>query len=48
MEWSLTFVAIALIAVAAFSRRLSGSLLTPAMLFVAIPLQAQGVTLQEG
>ena len=38
MEWSLTFVAIALIAVAAFSRRLSGSLLTPAMLFVAIGL----------
>ena len=38
MEWSLTFVALALIAVAAFSRRLSGSLLTPAMLFVAIGL----------
>ena len=38
MEWSLTFVAIALIAVAAVSKRLSGSLLTPAMLFVAIGL----------
>ena len=38
MEWSLTFVALALIAVAAVSKRLSGSPLTPAMLFVAIGL----------
>ena len=38
MEWSLTFVALALVAVAAVSKRLSGSPLTPAMLFVAIGL----------
>ncbi len=38
MEWSLTFVALALIAVAAFSKRLSGSPLTPAIMFVAIGL----------
>ena len=36
MEWSLTIVALALIAVATVSKRLSGSPITPAILFVAI------------
>jgi len=36
MDWSLTIVALALIAVAAVSRRLSGSPITPAMVFVSI------------
>ena len=36
MEWSLTIVALALIAVAAVSKPLSGSPITPAMLFVSI------------
>ena len=36
MEWSLTIVALALIAVAAVSRRLSGTPITPAILFVSI------------
>ena len=36
MDWSLTIVALALIAVAAVSKRLSGSPITPAMLFVCI------------
>ena len=34
MDWSLTTVALALIAVAAVSKRLSGSPMTPAMVFV--------------
>ena len=38
MEWSLTIVALALIAVAAVSKRLSGSPITPAILFVSIGL----------
>ena len=38
MEWSLTIVALALIAVAAFSRPLSGSPITPAIVFVSIGL----------
>ncbi len=38
MEWSLTVVALALIAVAAVSKRLSGSPITPAILFVSIGL----------
>ena len=38
MDWSLTTVALALIAVAAVSKRLSGSPITPAMVFVAIGL----------
>jgi NhaP-type Na+/H+ or K+/H+ antiporter len=38
MEWSLTIVALALIAVAAVSGRVSGTLITPAILFVSIGL----------
>jgi NhaP-type Na+/H+ or K+/H+ antiporter len=38
MEWSLTIVALTLIAVAAVSRRLSGSPITPAILFVSVGL----------
>ena len=38
MEWSLTILALALIAVAAVSKRLSGSPITPAMVFVSIGL----------
>jgi sodium/hydrogen antiporter len=38
MDWSLTLVALALIAVAAVSKRLSGSPITPAILFVSIGL----------
>ena len=38
MEWSLTIVALALIAVAAVSKRLSGTPITPAILFVSIGL----------
>ena len=40
MEWALAIVALALLAVAAVSRRLSGTAVTPAMLFVAIGLLA--------
>jgi sodium/hydrogen antiporter len=36
MEWSLAIVALALLGVAAVSRRLSGTPVTPAMLFVAV------------
>ena len=36
MEWSLAFVALALLGVAAISRRLSGTVVTPAMLFVLL------------
>ena len=35
MEWALAILALALIAVAAVSKRLSGSPITPAILFVA-------------
>src|SRR3954469_18703297 len=38
MEWSLAIVALTLLAVAAVSRRLSGTPVTPAMVFVAIGL----------
>ena len=38
MEWSLAIVALALLGVATISRRLSGTPVTPAMLFVAIGL----------
>src|SRR4051812_31262658 len=38
MEWGLALVALALVGVAAISRRLSGTPVTPAMLFVAIGL----------
>jgi NhaP-type Na+/H+ or K+/H+ antiporter len=38
MEWALTILALALIAVAAISKRLSGSPITPAILFVSIGL----------
>ena len=38
MEWSLSIVALALIAVAAVSKRISGTPITPAILFVSIGL----------
>src|SRR3954469_16508355 len=38
MEWSLALIALGLLGVAAVSRRLSGSAVTPAMLFVAYGL----------
>ena len=38
MEWALTIVALALIGVAAVSKRISGTPITPAILFVAIGL----------
>ena len=38
MEWALALVAFALLAVAAVSRRLVGTALTPAMVFVAFGL----------
>jgi len=38
MEWSLAIVALALLGVAAVSKRLSGTPVTPAMLFVAVGL----------
>jgi NhaP-type Na+/H+ or K+/H+ antiporter len=38
MEWSLALVAVALLAVASISRRLSGTPITPAMVFVAFGL----------
>ena len=38
MEWALAIVALALLAVAAISRRLSGTPVTPVMVFVAIGL----------
>ena len=40
MEWALAIVALALLAVAAVSRRLSGTPITPAMVFVAVGLLA--------
>ncbi len=40
MEWSLAIVALTLLAVAAVSQRLSGSPITPAMVFVAVGLLA--------
>src|SRR5262245_13888384 len=38
MDWALTIIALALIAVAAVSKRLSGSPITPAILFVSVGL----------
>ena len=38
MEWSLAIVALTLLGVAAISRRLSGTPITPAMVFVAVGL----------
>jgi NhaP-type Na+/H+ or K+/H+ antiporter len=38
MDWSLAVIALALLAVAAFSQRLTGTWVTPAMVFVAIGL----------
>ena len=38
MEWSLAIVALTLLGVAAISRRLSGTPVTPAMVFVAVGL----------
>src|SRR3954447_2052524 len=38
MEWSLAIVALTLLAVAAVSRRLSGTPVTPAMVFVSVGL----------
>ena len=40
MGWTLAIVAVAVLAVAAVSRRLSGTPLTPAMLFVAFGVLA--------
>jgi hypothetical protein len=47
MEWSLTIVALALIAVATVSKPLSGSPITPAILFVAIGLLVGPKVLDE-
>ena len=38
MEWALTIVALALLGVAAVSKRISGTPITPAILFVSIGL----------
>jgi len=47
VEWSLAIVALTLLGVAAISRRLSGTLVTPAMLFVAVGLLAGPEVLGE-
>jgi sodium/hydrogen antiporter len=47
MDWSLTTVALALIAVAAVSKRLSGTPITPAMVFVSIGLLVGPKVLDE-
>jgi sodium/hydrogen antiporter len=47
MDWSLTIVALALIAVAAVSKRLSGSPITPAIVFVSIGLLVGPKVLDE-
>ena len=47
MDWSLAIVALALIAVAAVSKRLSGSPITPAMVFVSIGLLVGPKVLDE-
>ncbi len=47
MDWSLTIVALALIAVAAVSNRLSGSPITPTMVFVSIGLLVGPKVLDE-
>ena len=38
MEWSLTFIVLALLGVAAISKRMAGTPITPAILFVSIGL----------
>ncbi len=47
MEWSLTILALALLAVAAVSKRLSGSPITPAILFTSIGLLVGPKVLDE-
>ena len=47
MEWSLAIVALALLAVAGLSRRLSGTPVTPAMVFVAVGVLAGPLVLDE-
>ena len=47
MEWSLAILALALLAVATVSARLSGTPVTPAMLFVAIGLLVGPKVLDE-
>jgi sodium/hydrogen antiporter len=47
MEWSLTILALALIAVAAVSKRLSGTPITPAILFVSIGILVGPKVLDE-
>jgi sodium/hydrogen antiporter len=47
VEWSLAIVALTLVGVAAISRRLSGTLVTPAMVFVAVGLLAGSEVLGE-
>ena len=47
MEWSLTILALALIAVATVSKRLSGSPITPAIVFVSIGLLVGPKVLDE-
>ena len=47
MEWALTIVALTLIAVAAVSKRLSGSPITPAILFVSIGILVGPEVLDE-
>ena len=47
MEWSLAIVALTLLAVAALSSRLSGTPVTPAMVFVAVGVLAGPLVLDE-
>jgi sodium/hydrogen antiporter len=47
MEWSLAIVALAVLGVAAISRRLSGTPVTPAMVFVAVGLLVGPEVLDE-
>jgi sodium/hydrogen antiporter len=47
LEWSLAIVALTLVGVAAISRRLSGTLVTPAIVFVAVGLLAGPEVLGE-
>ena len=47
MEWSLAIVALTVLGVAAISRRLSGTPVTPAMVFVAVGLLVGPEVLDE-
>lgn len=47
MQWALAIVALTLLGVAAISRRLYGTPLTPAMVFVAVGLLAGPQVLDE-